>query len=552
MALSDKNILITPNIGQSADPKIEFKGADASTAAQTITLQVYPTDNGTLSFEGSAGQLFSITNSLSGTIYSVNDVSGIPSIEVLDTGLIKLGQYGGNVLLGTGTDNGSKLQVAGTTALGTNLANYLTVTGAASASAVSITTAGSDTNIGLNITTKGAGSIIIDTGTGVGDIDLKPGSAALRIYDDDSSNYFRLLTGNTAANYDLSFPAATGTFLIANSTANTAGYFDTGTTTPTGTTRLNYSGYFYPTYINLSGSSDTTTAASHYFIEQSSDGYVRPKPLANVQSEIVTNTTVNTASALTAGSTSAGFIKYNGTTATAGQWDGGTTTPTGTTRLNYGGYIYPTALNLVGQADTATAATHYFVETATDGYVRPKTLANVQSEVVTTAVLGSGSASSTTYLRGDRTWATISGGATLANDTTTNSNAYYPAMAYNATSGAWATAYVSSTKYYFNPSTGTLNATIFNSLSDINHKKNIVVISNATEIINKLNGVEFEWIDNGLKSSGVIAQEVEAVLPHLISEADDGTKTVNYSGIIAYLIESNKELLRRIEQLEAK
>lgn len=122
MAHSDKNILITPNIGSTtADPKIVFSGADASTGAQNITLNVYPTNSGTLSFEGSAGQLFSITNSMSGTIYSVNDVSGIPSIEVLDTGLVKLAQYSGNVLLGTGTDNGTdKLQVNGSI-LGTTL-----------------------------------------------------------------------------------------------------------------------------------------------------------------------------------------------------------------------------------------------------------------------------------------------------------------------------------------------------------------------------------------------------------------------------------------------
>lgn len=115
MAVNDKNILIVPNIGSTtADPKIVFSGADASTGAQNITLQVYPTNSGTLSFEGSAGQLFSITNSMSGTIYSVNDVSGIPSIEVLDTGLVKIAQYGGNVLLGNGTNNGTdKLQVTG-------------------------------------------------------------------------------------------------------------------------------------------------------------------------------------------------------------------------------------------------------------------------------------------------------------------------------------------------------------------------------------------------------------------------------------------------------
>ena len=116
MAHSDKNIVITPNIDAAGDdPKIVFSGADASTAAQNITLRVYPTNNGMLSFEGSVGQLFSISNSLTGTLFSVNDVSGLPSLEIQDSGLIKLAQYGGNVLLGKSVDNGvDKLQVSGT------------------------------------------------------------------------------------------------------------------------------------------------------------------------------------------------------------------------------------------------------------------------------------------------------------------------------------------------------------------------------------------------------------------------------------------------------
>jgi hypothetical protein len=97
MAQIDKNIVITPNIGNVADPQIVFSGANANVAAQSITLSVLPTSNGTMSFSGSAGQLFSITNSLSGTIFSVNNVSGIPSIEVFANGVISLAPYGGNV-----------------------------------------------------------------------------------------------------------------------------------------------------------------------------------------------------------------------------------------------------------------------------------------------------------------------------------------------------------------------------------------------------------------------------------------------------------------------
>lgn len=55
------------------------------------------------------------------------------------------------------------------------------------------------------------------------------------------------------------------------------------------------------------------------------------------------------------GNTAQGSVQYSGTTSTAGTFDGGTTTPTATNRLNYSGNFYPTALNLVGTGDTATA-----------------------------------------------------------------------------------------------------------------------------------------------------------------------------------------------------
>ena len=95
MANSDKNIVITPNTGTSSYPAISFTGSNAS----PITASVL--DTGAVSFSATAGQLFSISDGLSGTIYSVNDISGIPSIEVLDTGLVKINQYGGNTVFGS-------------------------------------------------------------------------------------------------------------------------------------------------------------------------------------------------------------------------------------------------------------------------------------------------------------------------------------------------------------------------------------------------------------------------------------------------------------------
>ena len=85
-----------------------------STATTVNTINLNMTSNDALSFSGESGQLFSIADSMTGSIFTVNDISGIPSIEVIDTGLVKLAEFSGNVLLGTPTDNGiDKLQVNG-------------------------------------------------------------------------------------------------------------------------------------------------------------------------------------------------------------------------------------------------------------------------------------------------------------------------------------------------------------------------------------------------------------------------------------------------------
>ena len=100
MATSFKNIVITPNIANNADPSIVFSGANA-TVNSTVTMFVYPAANGTLSFEGPAGQLFSITGDLSNSIFSVNDISGIPAMEAFANGQLNIATVYGNVSIGS-------------------------------------------------------------------------------------------------------------------------------------------------------------------------------------------------------------------------------------------------------------------------------------------------------------------------------------------------------------------------------------------------------------------------------------------------------------------
>jgi hypothetical protein len=97
---------------------IQFVTEDGT---QAITLTVL--EDGTLSFSGTSGQLFSITDSLTGSIFSVNDISGIPSIEVFDDGRVVFAESTGNVLIGTITDDGlNKLQITGNTKITGTLA----------------------------------------------------------------------------------------------------------------------------------------------------------------------------------------------------------------------------------------------------------------------------------------------------------------------------------------------------------------------------------------------------------------------------------------------
>lgn len=99
-------------------------------------------------------------------------------------------------------------------------------------------------------------------------------------------------------------------------------------------------------------------------------------------------------------------------------------------------------------------------------------------------------------------------------------------------------------------------------ISDERLKKDIVKIDNALDKVSQLNGYTFEYLADGKKSAGVIAQEVEKVMPSAITEStlplkmgeDDETeyKTVQYDQLHGLMIEAIKELKAEIEELKAR
>lgn len=95
------------------------------------------------------------------------------------------------------------------------------------------------------------------------------------------------------------------------------------------------------------------------------------------------------------------------------------------------------------------------------------------------------------------------------------------------------------------------------SSSDRRYKDNITPIENPLEKLKEIGGYTFDWNDKhelhkGKHDIGVVAQEIESVLPQIVETRDNGYKAVQYDKLVALLIESNKELLKRVEELESK
>lgn len=97
--------------------------------------------------------------------------------------------------------------------------------------------------------------------------------------------------------------------------------------------------------------------------------------------------------------------------------------------------------------------------------------------------------------------------------------------------------------------TGNVTAVGFFHSSDARLKKNVQTIG-GLDLISKLRGVSFEWEKDGSASVGVIAQEVEAVLPSAVRVGADGSKYVEYDQLIAPLIEAIKEQQAEIDALK--
>jgi hypothetical protein len=143
------------------------------------------------------------------------------------------------------------------------------------------------------------------------------------------------------------------------------------------------------------------------------------------------------------------------------------------------------------------------------------------------------------------------GGVTLVNNTTENSNTFYLLMSNTTVSGALATVNLANTKLFFNPNTGTLNSTIFNSLSDETVKINRQRIISALAKLSTLGGYTYLMIDSNEPSAGLLAQEVQKVLPEAVKfNPNTGLLSLNYNAVLGLVVEAINELEQRVSGLE--
>ena len=88
--------------------------------------------------------------------------------------------------------------------------------------------------------------------------------------------------------------------------------------------------------------------------------------------------------------------------------------------------------------------------------------------------------------------------------------------------------------------------------SDARLKDNITSLNHSLEKLQRLNGYHYQWKENESAEveTGLLAQEVQEVLPELVKENSDGSLGVNYSGLIPHLIEGLKQQQEQIEALK--
>ena len=92
----------------------------------------------------------------------------------------------------------------------------------------------------------------------------------------------------------------------------------------------------------------------------------------------------------------------------------------------------------------------------------------------------------------------------------------------------------------------------FEAESDVMLKHEIKPIEDTLSKLDEIKGVSFKWNDTGRESYGIVAQDIEKILPSAVKNNPNGYKTVNYNSVVGFLVQTCKELNDKIKKLEEK
>ena len=241
------------------------------------------------------------------------------------------------------------------------------------------------------------------------------------------------------------------------------------------------------------------------------------------------------------GNQGVGGVQVDNTTLTAADDLDITIDPSGTGR-----FVVAGDLQLQAQGDLR------FADSDSSNYVAFQAPATIATNYTWTlpSVDGTNGQFLSTNASGTLSWAD---GSLTITDQTASASTHYPLIT-TASSGAVSSANVSSTKFTFQPSTGTLSSTIFTETSSIILKENFTPLENALEKLLQLSGWIYDRIDGSSKGEvGLIAEDVNKVIPNIVTKDDAGNPSgINYSRLTAYLIESIKQLHKEVNVLKGK
>jgi hypothetical protein len=206
MANSDKNIRITTSRNKATLPNIVFTGSSAGTSVLTLEVR----DDNSIAFTGTDGDVFSLDYDLSsGTIWSVNDKTGVPFLRSSFNGLIGLAEFGGTVGIGQ-TNPLYKLDVKG--------------------------------QVGFASTNDNSYSVLIDNVSAAGSNSLQiRAQNDLRFFNSANTFYTGFHAGNPAANTTYTWPTTypgSGTSVLASDTSGTMSWVAAGAGGGSGVTSL--------------------------------------------------------------------------------------------------------------------------------------------------------------------------------------------------------------------------------------------------------------------------------------------------------------------------